>query len=158
MNKKAYQKQNLAIDILGKQDFELGQEEDMESESEIDGRKSQIIDESPVRDYFTMIPNILLEYEISPYAGWLYMHYKKTTGETGVSWKSMKTLGEECHMSPGSVSNARKELIACGLVRIEKGDFRKHISDKTFIVDIWQKNHDRLIALQVKRAINDAIK
>lgn len=90
--------------------------------------------------YFTMLPNLLDDLRLSVYAVRLYFHIKRVTGETGECWQSTETLAGACDMSMGSVSNAKKELAAAGLIEIATGQNGRNLYDIVTIADIWARN------------------
>jgi hypothetical protein len=105
----------------------------------------EIRDEAP-HDYFTMIPHLVEELDLTPYAFRLYAHLKRVTGENkeGKCWKSTKTLANACRMSAGAISNAKKELENTypPLVRIKSMKKENGIYHEITIIDIWKTNHD----------------
>jgi hypothetical protein len=100
-------------------------------------------DNGDPRRYFTMIPNIIDDLDLSPYAFRLYVHLKRVAGDEGTCYQNRDTLAEKCHMSAGSVTEAKNELVALGLIEIEDqptthGGKPYHIIT---ITDVWDKNH-----------------
>ena len=95
------------------------------------------------RNYFTIMPNILDDMNLSVYAYRLYSHIKRVAGEKGLCYQSTDTLAKSCNMSSGSVSQAKQELKEAGLINIAQ---RKSNNGKPLhvitIKDIWQKNID----------------
>lgn len=71
------------------------------------------------RAYFFIIPNMVDDLGLSPYAFRLYAHMKRVAGETGACWQSTRTLADTCKMSVGKVSKAKKELQEAGLITVE---------------------------------------
>jgi hypothetical protein len=105
----------------------------------------QVMLREPPRDYFTSIPHLVDDAKLSPYAYRLYGHLRRVAGETvdGRCWQSTETLAEHCDMSTGSVSKAKKDLEAAGLIAITsktKNGTRYH---EISILDVWQDNHDK---------------
>jgi Helix-turn-helix domain len=105
---------------------------------------NRILDNGDERKYFALIPNMIDEMGLSPYAVRLYLHIKRRTGEVpgGVCFETSSNIAKICKMSTGSVSNAKKELRAAGLITIAQrkrghGEFDGH--DIT-INDIWAVN------------------
>jgi hypothetical protein len=96
--------------------------------------------ESNERRWFTMIPHIVDDMGLDPYAYRLYGHLRRVAGENGACWQSTDTLAEHCKMSAGSVSNAKTALADAGLIKIEhktkNGTRYHHIT----IIDVWAKN------------------
>ena len=95
-----------------------------------------------LRKYFTIIPNMIDDMDLSPYAFRLYHHYKRVAGDNGLCWQSTKTLSEACKMSIGSIVNAREELKAAGLIEISTqptshGGREYNIVS---IIDMWDEN------------------
>lgn len=111
-------------------------------------RMNRIEDEDNLLANSTMIPNIIDDMDLSAYAVRLYVRMKRRvkqlrSGETeGAAYDSTKNLASACHISAGTVSKGKKELVEAGLIRIEKvkrghGEFDY---DKITIVDIWGAN------------------
>jgi len=96
--------------------------------------------ESEKRSWFTMLPNIVDDMGLDPYAFRLYVHLRRVAGEHGACWQSTETLKDLCKMSMGAVSKAKQTLVKAGLIRIEErkrnGTMHHHIT----IVDIWARN------------------
>ena len=104
----------------------------------------EIQDQTPDRRYFTIIPNILDELELSPYAVRLYLRVKRRAGENGECFENSQHLAEGCNMSKAQISRTKVELEKAGLITIEKrslghGHFPGHIIT---IRDIWKRNVD----------------
>lgn len=94
------------------------------------------------RAYFTIIPNLVDDLELTPYAFRLYVHLRRVAGEDGKCWQSTQTLGKACRMSAGAVSKAKQELVSAGLVLLTKvsrpgGGKPYHVLT---ITDIWAQN------------------
>jgi hypothetical protein len=105
---------------------------------------NRIFDNGDERKFFALIPNLIDDLELSPYAVRLYLHIKRRTGEVpgGVCFETSSNIAKICKMSTGSVSKAKKELKAAGLISIAQrkrghGEFDGH--DIT-INDIWEQN------------------
>ncbi len=104
----------------------------------------EIIEQTPDRRYFTILPNMLDEMGLSPYAIRLYLRLKRRAGENGVCWENTAHLAEGCNMSKSQISRTKGELEMAGLIKIETrsiahGHFPGHIIT---IVDIWKDNVD----------------
>lgn len=110
----------------------------------IDGSEiiDEITEEAP-HDYFAMLPKVVEYLGLSPYAYRLYCHFKQITGERGKCTRSTLTLAEECLMSAGSVSNAKRELTSTTppLIRITNIAQPGGIGHRITITDIWGVNH-----------------
>jgi hypothetical protein len=96
---------------------------------------------APRRSHFAMIPKLVDELGLDPYAYRLYGHIKTVTGETGRCWQSTRTLAAACGMSPGRVTAAKRTLVAAGVIRIEKGGGSGGRTDVITPVDLWSRNH-----------------
>jgi hypothetical protein len=98
-------------------------------------------DGSPLK-YFTLIPHILDDSSLSVYAVRLYLHAKRVAGERtdGACWQSTRTLAEQCKMSLGAVTNAKKELLEKRWIRIEKVASARGERDVIRIADVWLVN------------------
>jgi len=101
----------------------------------------QITQQETPRDNFTMVPNIVRELGLDPYEFRLYVEFRKVAGDTGACWKSTRTLAQDCNMSAGKVSSAKRVLEDKGLIKIEV----RHDDQKAYhhirVIDIWQQNH-----------------
>lgn len=93
--------------------------------------------------HYTIIPNIVFEMGLSPYALALYAHIKRIAGEDGDCWASSRALAAKSSMSLGKVSDAKRELERAGLIEIELVEGGQHGSYHNIeIVDLWDKNAD----------------
>lgn len=105
-------------------------------------------DENDILSNSTLIPNIIDEMDLSPYAVRLYVRFKRRVrqnrdGSTkGSAYDSTKTLAKACKMSLGQVVKSKRELVEAGLIRIrkERGQHGEWDKDHITIVDIWQVN------------------
>jgi hypothetical protein len=98
----------------------------------------------PDRRYFTILPNVLDEMGLSPYAIRLYFRLKRRAGENGECWENSQHLAEGCNMSKSQISRTKAELEMAGLITIKKyslghGHFPGHLIT---IIDIWKRNVD----------------
>lgn len=109
--------------------------------------------ESP-RKFFTMIPNLIDDMALDPYAFRLYVHLRRVAGEQGACWQSTRTLASACRMSTGKVSAAKKALLDEGLIILEKraGDTGNY--DHITIVDIWEENIQAYEATESVHVVN----
>lgn len=130
----------------------------------------QLQNEEP--GYYSRIPHIIsyLTYDcidpdtgevlvkkLSPNARELYRVIKMTASDGGCCWKSRDTLAEECGMSIGAITNAKKELQqkfhqldGNSLIKLEKKQkttvkegqiLNKTTYDTIVIVNIWTWNN-----------------
>lgn len=102
----------------------------------------KISDAGDARKYFTIIPNMIDDADLSVYAFRLYVHIKRVAGENGNCHQNIKTLADACRMSQGMVTKARRELAEKNLITIERvenphgGYDYMHIR----IADLWKEN------------------
>ena len=110
----------------------------------------QIRDEAP-HDYFTQIPNLVDELNLTPHAYRLYGHLRRVAGETGKCWQSTKTLAKSCNMSMGKISEAKQELENTfpPLIRVVSKTKENGIYHEITISDIWSINHDFFTGVSV---------
>jgi len=106
-----------------------------------------ITDDGTERKYFLILPNIVDDMGLSPYAFRLYARIKRRAGENGLCFENSKHLAEGCNMSAGSVSKAKRELIEAGLITIttipgRHGEFDHH---EIRIRDIWAVNIEKYV-------------
>lgn len=95
------------------------------------------------KKYFTQLPNVIDDIELSLIAFRLYVHLKRVAGDNGNCYQSSNTLAKACNMSMGAISKAKGELEKAGLIIItEKKDKLKSYHDIT-ITDIWGKNTEK---------------
>ncbi len=92
------------------------------------------------RDNFTIIPNLIDDLGLSPYAVRLYFHLKRVAGEKGECWQSGDTMAKICAMSTGTISKAKKELVKLALIRVEVKSTEKNIYHQITIIDVWERN------------------
>src|SRR5262245_35045085 len=62
------------------------------------------------RRFFTLVPNIVFELGLTPYALSLYFTIRRTAGESGECFRSGNNLARMCGMSTGMVSKAKHQL------------------------------------------------
>lgn len=105
----------------------------------------QIVDESHDRRYFTLVPILIDDLDLSPFAVRLYLRIKRRAGERGICFESTRNLATGCQMAMATVSKAKQELIRAGLITIrtipgKEGEFSHH---EIKIVDVWKTNVER---------------
>ena len=102
----------------------------------------QVRDEGDSRKYYTTIPNIIDDMDLSVYAYRLYGHLKRVAGDVGQCWQSTETLAKACGMGWATVSRAKKELVDHKLIIIEQ--VKNPLGGKDFhnitITDVWENN------------------
>lgn len=101
-----------------------------------------LIDRSADRKYFTIIPNIVWALDLSSVAFRLYTTIKKIAGENGTCFMGTRRLAREAGISAGSVSTAKHELEAAGLINIvrRKRSTNGQPIDHVQVSDIWPQN------------------
>src|SRR3990172_7657622 len=102
----------------------------------------QVRDEGDPRKYYTTIPNIIDDMDLSVYAYRLYGHLKRVAGDGGKCWQSTETLAKACGMGWATVSRAKTELVGKELIIIEQ--VKNPQGGKDFhnitITDVWENN------------------
>lgn len=96
----------------------------------------------------TLIPNLIDDMDLSPYAVRLYIRLKRRVKQnkdgstSGVATDSTKTLAKACKMSPAMVTRAKRELVNAGLIIVtkRKGTHGEWDKDVITILNIWQAN------------------
>lgn len=111
-------------------------------DEQLQDKSTEYVDDAPLHMCFTMIPNVVFEMNLPPIQLSLYTHLRRICGETGRCWMKSETLAERCGVSEGAISQAKKELVSKGLLRVEKGSRLKHETDRIHLVDIWDKNRE----------------
>lgn len=102
-----------------------------------------IRDAGDLRKYFTLIPNIVDDMDLSPQAYRLYGHLKRVAGDSGTCWQSTDTLSKNCKMSTGSISEAKTELAKAKLISIARKIVPNGICHEITITDIWKVNIEK---------------
>jgi len=104
--------------------------------------------ESQEHAWFTMMPNLVDDLDLDPYAFRLYVHFRRVAGENGACWQSTDTLKDLCKMSMGAISAAKQVLKDAGLIHIENRKRNGTIYHHITIVDIWARNFSHYAAQQ----------
>ena len=101
-----------------------------------------VSDGSNDRDYFTIIPNYILNHS-TIYDRSLYITLKRIVGEKGTCWMTTRNLAEKTGMSAGQVSKSLKYLLDKGWIQqIGKRDGKTKPINEYRIVDIWHLNSE----------------
>jgi hypothetical protein len=102
----------------------------------------ELRDRSQDRKYFTQLPNLIDDSGLSPYAVRLYLHIKRRAGENGSCYETCRGMAEACKMGRSTISKARRELEAAGLIDVEiRPGQHGHLSGYTItVIDIWPTN------------------
>jgi DnaD/phage-associated family protein len=97
------------------------------------------------KSFFTIIPNMVDDMDLSVYAFRLYAHIRRVAGDGGKCYQSTNTLAESCHMSAGAVSNAKKELEQSGLISVsfEINEHQIPGLHTIRLINIWRENVDK---------------
>lgn len=102
---------------------------------------TQITLQETQHKWYSEIPNLIDDSELSPYAIRLYLRIRRRAGDKGACWESTANLAQSCKMSTGMITKAKRELEEAGFIEItevprtEGGYYHKII-----ILDIWAKN------------------
>jgi hypothetical protein len=104
--------------------------------------ESKILGQTPDRRYYTIIPNMLDDLGLSPYAIRLYLRLKRRAGDNGKCFENSQHLAEGCRMSKTQISRSKAALVKADLITIKKrflghGHFPGHLIT---ITDIWKRN------------------
>ena len=110
----------------------------------------EVVDAGDPRKYYTQLPNIIDDMNLSVYAFRLYAHLKRVAGDAGTCWQSVTTLAEACNMSRGMIVKARGELEGKRLIKSIDVDNPKGGRDfkRITIIDIWRLNIEKYASSQ----------
>ena len=119
--------------------------------------KCEVQDLGTERNFFTIMPNILIHYKLDPWAFKAYYVIKMTAGDKGACFKSNSRMAEEVGCSVPTLIKLKKELAEHGLIIIKK---RVHANggnmpDLIQVVDIWGQNMEYMLKLYPKNPEND---
>ena len=95
--------------------------------------------------WFTMVPNMVDDMRLDPYAYRLYGHIRRVAGEGGKCYQSSRYLADVCQMSVAKVSEAKQVLVNVGLIEVTRtwiGE-GKIGRDHIRVIDIWKRNFER---------------
>lgn len=93
--------------------------------------------------FFTMIPNMVDDMDLSVAAFRLYVRIKRRASEHGKCFESVRSLAKSLHMNTHTVTDARNELETLGLIKVEwereptHGHYPGHVIS---VVNIWGQN------------------
>lgn len=99
-------------------------------------RKNTVSDEGDPRKYFAMIPHLIDDSGLDPYAYRLYGHLIRLARQGNEVEQTTRELATHCCMSVGKVSAAKIALAEKNLIAIESDGYR----DKIVIKDVWREN------------------
>lgn len=93
------------------------------------------------RNNFTIVPNIIYEMGLSPFAIALYAAARRSAGDDGVCTRSAATLARNSGMSKSMVHYAKMELVEAKLIQLREAPSGRRIpAQHILMVDIWHKN------------------
>lgn len=98
-----------------------------------------VLDNAPV-NFFTMIPHLIDDADISPQAKALYLHLKRVTGEDGTCWKTQDQLSKHCGFSTKTIVSAKRELIKAKIIKVELEAFEGHPRHIIHLLNLWTEN------------------
>lgn len=107
-------------------------------------RKPEQFEGAPDHRFFMLLPNIVDDLPLSPYAFRLYAHLRRVAGERGACWQSSRTLAAQTGMSVGKIVQSKRELAqpfpqlgGLPLITITPQPDGHHLVRLT---DVWQQN------------------
>jgi hypothetical protein len=95
----------------------------------------------PARNYFTQIPNLIDELDLSPLALALYFHYKRWSAAKIKHAPNVRFLMKKYRASSQSIAAAKSELVNHRLITIERRA-HKGRPDIVQVQEIWKRNSD----------------
>jgi hypothetical protein len=96
-------------------------------------KKQHVVQERSTHEYFTMLPNIYDDINLSRLEHRLLTHYARV----GNCYESVRTTAGRCKMGVASVIEARKSLDAKGWIRVGKSEYQ---TLEIQVVDVWELN------------------
>lgn len=105
----------------------------------------QYIEDVGGRKYFTMLPNLLDDVGLSPYAFRLLVHYYRVCGGNSTCYEGVRTTAKRTCMSVGKVSESRRELEQDGWIKLRAEQFENRPAP-TLVVSIqdrWKENMEQ---------------
>lgn len=111
-----------------------------------------------LRKYFTMMPNMLDDGELSPYAVRLFFHVARACGNNPdyEVFEGVRTLAKKLHMSDKKIKDAREELDFQGLIVIKERinpHGGKPIKTMKIDPDIWYLNNLMCDPKEIREAL-----
>jgi hypothetical protein len=101
-------------------------------------RKQKARDDGDLRKYFAMIPHLVDDADIDPYAYRVYGHLKREAGQNGEVELSSRRIAYHCKMSAARVVTAKRDLVDANLISVIPGG--DGFTDTIVILDIWREN------------------
>ena len=113
----------------------------------------QLIEGDGGRKYFTMLPNILDDSDLTPHAFRLLVHYYRVCGGYNSCYEGVRVTAKRTHMSVGTVSKCRRDLEKAGWVRLRSEQYKNRPSP-TLVVSLTDRWKENLMAYEtvVKQA------
>lgn len=93
----------------------------------------QIVHERPAHEYFTMLPNLYDDADLSQAEYRLLGHYTRV----GNCFEGRRTTATHCRMNKDTVTKARDSLAQKGFIRLEA---REGDTVLVTVVDVWRRN------------------
>ena len=92
--------------------------------------------------FFSMIPHMIDDSDLSPHAVRLYLHIKRVAGEdNGACWQTVDTMAQHCNMGHSSVSKAKAALVDAGLILIAEDQRGGRTYHTITPVNVWAANN-----------------
>jgi len=93
--------------------------------------------------YFSQIPHLLDDSELSVYEHRLYCHYKRRCSPNEVCYESIRTSALACNMSKSQIARARNGLAEKGWIVVQLDGTGRGHTVEVALCDRWQENMDR---------------
>jgi hypothetical protein len=93
--------------------------------------------------YFSQIPHLLDDSELSVYEHRLYCHYKRRCSPNEVCYESIRTSALACNMSKSQIARARNGLAEKGWIMVQLDGTGRGHTVEVALCDRWQENMDR---------------
>ena len=102
----------------------------------------QLIEGDGGRKYFTMLPNILDDSDLTPHAFRLLVHYYRVCGGYNSCYEGVRVTAKRTPMSVGTVSKCRRDLEKAGWVRLRSEQYKNRPSPTLVVslTDRWKEN------------------
>ena len=96
--------------------------------------------------YYTQIPNIIYELDLSFQEVGFYTFIKRVAGEKGSFFIGRRKICEKFKISPQTLQKIKKNLELKGLISLKKITTNGQTRDVIKILDIWKLNMDHFSA------------
>lgn len=101
-----------------------------------------LIDQNSDRKYFTMLPNVIDDLDLSVIAFRLYVHYRRVAGENGSAKIGVRALAKKFKVGNAKIIEAKTELEKHGLITVKSFPKSENKPDEIRLVNIWRRNLD----------------